>query len=441
MESEKHYDVVIIGGGASGTALLYTLSHYTNISKIALFEKYSEVGQVNSNAKNNSQTLHVGDIETNYSFKKVQEVRPAALMVKKYVEMLTEENRKHILETVSKMVLAVGYEEVQSLDARFSEISSLFPDLQKITEEDIARIEPEVMRGRNPKEPVLALYTKEGYAVDFGALAHSFVAEAKKNTAVSVHLGEGINEIIPNKEGYRIETLNGGYQARVVVVNTDAYSLGFAKSLGYGKEFSLIPIAGSFYFSKKFLQGKVYTMQEPRLPFASVHGDPDLNVPDKTRWGPTARFFPVLESGKLNTSCNYFTSSGLHRLPTWLSFFSILSEPVRFWYLLKNFCYEIPWLGTRLFVKQIQKIVPTITARDLEKASGYGGMRLQRVNTETKELLLGEGKIIGKNIIFNMTPSPGASVCLYNAMRDAEQVAQFLPEYHFDIERMKKELL
>jgi malate dehydrogenase (quinone) len=124
MESEKHYDVVIIGGGASGTALLYTLSHYTNISKIALFEKYSEVGQVNSNAKNNSQTLHVGDIETNYSFKKVQEVRPAALMVKKYVETLTEENRKHILETVSKMVLAVGYEEVQSLDARFSEISS-----------------------------------------------------------------------------------------------------------------------------------------------------------------------------------------------------------------------------------------------------------------------------------------------------------------------------
>ena len=38
----KH-DVIIIGGGVSGTALLYTLSKYTNLKNIGLIEKYSDL--------------------------------------------------------------------------------------------------------------------------------------------------------------------------------------------------------------------------------------------------------------------------------------------------------------------------------------------------------------------------------------------------------------
>jgi malate dehydrogenase (quinone) len=147
-----------------------------------------------------------------------------------------------------------------------------------------------------------------------------------------------------------------------------------------------------------------------------------------------------LESGKISTTAKYFTSSGLQKPKTWLSFASILLEPVRSIFLAKNFLYEIPFLGRRLFVKQVQKIVPTVKAKDLKKAKGYGGMRLQRVNVYTKELLLGEGKIIGENIIFNMTPSPGASVCLYNAQRDTEKIMEFLPEYSFAKDQMKHEL-
>jgi malate dehydrogenase (quinone) len=216
--------------------------------------------------------------------------------------------------------------------------------------------------------------------------------------------------------------------------------LGFAKSLGYGKNFSLIPIAGSFYFSPEKLRGKVYTVQEPRMPFAAVHGDPDLTRANATRWGPTARFYPVLEAGKLSTLPKFFASSGLHRIQTWISFISILLEPIRFWYLLKNFFYDLPIIGVYFFLPQVRKIVPTMQANDLHWARGYGGMRLQRVDTNTRELLLGEGKIVGDNIIFNMTPSPGASVCLYNALRDAEQLTHFMHGFTFDKERMLGDL-
>ena len=86
MESENSiYEVAIVGGGISGTALLYSLSNYTNLNHIALIEKNQEVALVNSHKTSNSQTLHFGDIETNYTLEKAQKVRKAASLVKNYI--------------------------------------------------------------------------------------------------------------------------------------------------------------------------------------------------------------------------------------------------------------------------------------------------------------------------------------------------------------------
>ena len=54
---QDSYEVVIIGAGVCGTALLYNLSKYTNIQKIALIEKESGVALINSYKNSNSQTL------------------------------------------------------------------------------------------------------------------------------------------------------------------------------------------------------------------------------------------------------------------------------------------------------------------------------------------------------------------------------------------------
>jgi malate dehydrogenase (quinone) len=46
---------------------------------------------------------------------------------------------------------------------------------------------------------------------------------------------------------------------------------------------------------------------------------------------------------------------------------------------------------------------------------------------------MGEAKIVGDDIIFNITPSPGASTCLKNAMRDTRTLLSFLDgDYAFD---------
>jgi len=109
-------------------------------------------------------------------------------------------------------------------------------------------------------------------------------------------------------------------------------------------------------------------------------------------------------------------------------------------YLVKNALYDLPLMGKILFLSNIRKIVPSVKARNLKKAKGFGGMRLQRVDTETHELQLGEGRIIGDNIIFNMTPSPGASACLFNAVRDTDKIMSFFNnKYKFDKYIMENE--
>lgn len=444
MEKGNVYNVVVIGGGASGTALLYTLAKYTNLQSVALIEKYGGFGQVNSNAKNNSQTLHVGDIETNYTIEKVRQVKPAAMMLKYYTDQLPAEVRKGIIEQTQKMVLAVGAEEVAFLEKRFEQFKVLFPEVKKLFAAEIAVIEPAIMDGRDPNQSVLALFNPAGYAVDFGRAAESLAGEAKKQTnkTVDIFLNREVLSIMKGEQGYIISTPTGDIEAETVVVDTDSYSLGFAKSLGYGEEYSLIPIAGTFYFTPPVLKGKVYTVQDPKLPFSAVHGDPDIRVSDATRWGPTARFLPVLESYKFKTTPAYFRSSGLGKWKTWKSFVVILFDPKRFLFLAKNILYILPFIGKYFFVPNVQKIAPRVKGSDLRIAKGFGGMRLQRVDIAKSELLLGEGKIVGDKIIFNMAPSPGASVCLYNGLRDAEQLMQFFGgKFQFDKTAMVKDLM
>lgn len=445
MKEIKSYDVLIIGGGASGTSLLYALAKYSNIEKIALVEKYKKLGAVNSNGRNNSQSLHVGDIEMHYSRAKAASVKPGAMMIPEYLKTLPEKKSAEIMRKIQKMALAVGAQEVADMKARFKEFDGLFPNQKMIDGKEIAKVEPFIMKGRDINEPILGLFDSNGHAVNYQKLSESFAEEAvKENPDTDIYLNHEVTDIIKNKETgvYQIE-VNGDHRfsAKVVIVSADSYSLYFAKKMGYGEEYSLVPVGANFYYTHEVLKGKVYPMQNKKLPFAGVHGDPDLLVPDTTRWGPTAKFLPVLESGKWSTTGDYFKSASLARIPAISALLKVMLDPARFGYFLKSAAYDIPYIGKRLFVKNVSKIVPSITASDLTLGKGIGGMRLQRVNVKNKTLEMGEGKIIGDKIIFNMTPSPGASVCLFNAMNDGDTVASMIEGARFNSQDMKRDYI
>jgi malate dehydrogenase (quinone) len=174
--SQNIYEIAIIGGGVCGTALLYTLSNYTNVERIALVEKNPAVALVNSHKNSNSQTLHFGDIETNYTLEKARKVNQAASLVKNY--LLKNDREEKIHTKYHKMVLAVGQEQVAKLTARYEEFKQVFPSLKLINREEIAKIEPNVLLGRETEEDIVALFTEEGYTIDFQKLAQSFLNDA-----------------------------------------------------------------------------------------------------------------------------------------------------------------------------------------------------------------------------------------------------------------------
>jgi len=437
------FEVLIVGGGVVGTALVYTLSKYTDVRNIGLIEKYSDLGLVNSASTKNSQTLHFGDIETNYTFEKAKNVKLYADMVMKYLENEKMAGRnERLFSKYSKMVLAVGKTQVNDLYKRFQTFSQLFPNLRMIKSDEIGSLEPRIVEGRDPNQEILALVTQDGYTVDFKTLCHSFVDNAKKeNPDLRIHFSTKLLKIKKNETHYSIFTDKGEIKANAIVVAAGGHSLMIAKSLGYGKNLSVLSMAGSFYTAPKVLNGKVYTIQVAKLPFAAIHGDPEVHNEKITRFGPTAKPIFQLERHNISTFIEYWKTFGLGLSPI-ISLFKIIFDKVLFNYIIINFLYDLPVVGKRLFIKQIRMIVPGIKMEELKYAKGIGGTRPQIVNNTTRKLEMGEAKLTGDKIIFNITPSPGASTCLGNAYTDTAKIMEFLDNrYKFNKTAFEKDLM
>ena len=172
------YDVIVVGGGVSGTALLWVLSHYSSAKRILFIERRKGVGMVNSNVTNNSQTLHKGDIESNYALDKALQVKWGADLLSAFVD----EHLPHGKLVIPKQLIAVDH-EIDELTTRFHAFKSHYPDIQLLDREGIAALEPKVMEGRDPNQKIASLYSPRGHAVNYHLLAEKFLELARQGGA------------------------------------------------------------------------------------------------------------------------------------------------------------------------------------------------------------------------------------------------------------------
>ncbi|WP_439503519.1 FAD-dependent oxidoreductase [Methylophaga sp.] len=427
--SDQIHQVAIIGGGVCGTALLYMLAEYTDLNDIVLLEKYAGVAKVNSNGRNNSQTIHCGDIETNYTLEKATKVKAAAEMLVNFAEDLP--NVDQVIFKYPKMVLGVGEQECRQLRQRYQTFREVFPKMKLLEKSDIATYEPSVVmvNGEMRAEPCVALAVLDDYsAVDYLRLSEAFVDKAKAKTDKQIQLvfNSEVDDIVEKDGVFSLVTGDKIIRARSVVVSAGGHSLLLAQKMGYGLEFSCLPVAGSFYFTPQVLRGKVYTVQNDALPFAAVHGDPDVLVEGKTRFGPTALLLPLLERYNNKTFFDFLRVLRLDSRVMRVFWDLFRIKDIRN-YIFKNFLFEVPLLRRWLFLKDARKIVPGLQLKDIEFAKGFGGVRPQLIDKKNAKLLMGEAKINpGTGIVFNMTPSPGGTSCLENAETDMRLIASRL---------------
>ncbi|EDZ61555.1 malate:quinone oxidoreductase [Sulfurimonas gotlandica GD1] len=443
--TQNHYNVIVVGGGVSGAALFYELGRYTDIKNICLLEKYGSLASLNSNGSANSQTIHCGDIETNYTLEKAAKVKRTAKMVEKYCLQYGYENK--VIFSHQKMALGVGYEEVDYIKNRYKEFKSLYPYLEFYTKEQLAEIEPAVIfdkDGKERPEDIVGMGAKGEYTtVDFKALSDTFIDNTLKikDKVTDIFFNNEVKHIQKIGSTYHIQTTMSQFTADFVVVDAGAHSLYLAHRMGHGLDFGCLPMAGSFYMgNRKILNGKVYMVQNPKLPFAALHGDPDILVNGFTRFGPTALMLPKLERFKPGTYIDFFKTLRLDYNVIKI-FYDLLKDSDIRNYVLKNFMFEVPFINKKLFLQDARKIVPSLSEEDISYAKGFGGVRPQILDKKNQKLMLGEASInTGEGIIFNMTPSPGATSCLGNAVRDVEAICEYLG-FKFDEQLFNDELV
>jgi len=430
--SGKNFEVIIVGAGVSGAALAYELARYTDIKSIAIIEKYNDIATLNSCGTSNSQTIHVGDIETNYTLQKASITKRTAKMVEKYC--LQHQYQNKIIFSHQKMALGVGKKEVEFLLHRYEEFSELFPYLEVWNKEKLKELEPRVVfdeDGKEREEDIVAIGARgEWTTVDYQKLSNSFIENAKKENDVELELflNTKVEEIQKSKKrGYVVKTKDKIFYADFVVVDAGAHSLFLAHKMGFGLNLGCLPVAGSFYMTnEKMLNGKVYMIQNPKLPFAALHGDPDVLADGNTRFGPTAVILPKLERYKSGTFMDFWKTLRFDKNIA-IALWKLLKERDIRRYIFRNFLFEIPFFNKYLFLKDAKKIVPSLKINEFKYAKGFGGVRPQVLNKDEQKLLLGEASIYtGEGLIFNMTPSPGATSCLGNAERDLKYIVKYL---------------
>jgi malate dehydrogenase (quinone) len=169
-----------------------------------------------------------------------------------------------------------------------------------------------------------------------------------------------------------------------------------------------------------------------------VHADPDCTQGWNTRFGPTAFALPKLERYHALHLKDLIAALNIDKDVTKV-YLSLFRDKTIRRYILKNFIEEIPYIGKEVFISDARKILPALCVDDLEFAEGYGGMRPQIIDKKNQELLLGEAKIEEDGLIFNMTPSPGATSSLAIALSDAQSICKTLGA-SFDEVKHKNEI-
>jgi len=366
-------------------------------------------------------------------------------MVEKYC--LQYHYQDEIIFSHQKMALGVGNKEVEFLLHRFEEFSKLFPYLEVWDKEKLKEYEPRVVldeNGNERAENIVGVGARgEWTTVDFGKMAKSLIENAKgqEGKTVETFFNAQVQKIEKDENNkYHVYANGEEYTADFVVVNAGAHSLYIAHRMGYGLNLGCLPIAGSFYMTnEKMLNGKVYMIQNPKLPFAALHGDPDVLAQGNTRFGPTALMLPKLERYKSGTYMDFWKTLRFDKNIA-IALWKLLKESDIRKYIFRNFLFEVPFLNKYLFLKDARKIVPSLQLDEFRYAEGFGGVRPQVLNKDEQKLMLGEASINpGTGILFNMTPSPGATSCLGNAERDLKIVVEYLGK-NFNEELFKDEL-
>ena len=404
---EPIYDVAVVGGGIVGAATFYRLQSRFPGLRMVLVEK--EPLLADHQTGHNSGVIHSGLYYP-----------PGSLKAKNCVDgrrALVEFARAHHIphDVCGKVVVAADASELPMLE-KIHRIG------QENRIEGLERIDADALRSIEPHcRGVAALHVACTGIIDFRAATARMVEIATSLQPESaLRLGEEITAIERDGDVTMLRTARGTQlRCKVLIACAGLHADRIARKDGVALRERVVGFRGDYYELTHAAQHKVrnliYPVPNPAFPFLGVHFTRMTN--GEIECGPNAVFTFKREGyGKTDFDLRD-TVDALSYRGTWRLFFGNMSFGINEYRRA---------FSKRLFLKTLQRLVPSLTLEDLKP--GRSGVRalLLAENGDTRDDFRIETTDRSIHVLNAPSPAATASLAIGDHIADlyAAQFAQ-----------------
>ncbi len=384
------FDFIVVGGGVIGLATAYKLQKKFPAKCIAILEKEPEVGMHQTGR--NSGVMHSGIYYKPGSYKAENCKNGHSQLVK-----FSKENEVSF-DVCGKIIVATCQEELPILENIFQRgIENETEGICYLSSEEIKEKEPFI-------EGIKAIWVPTAGIIDYVGLCKVFVTQILAINSKSTFVSKcEVQEVISEKNYSVLETSRGDYTAKKIIFCTGLQSDRVAEKDNLEIEVHIVGFRGDYYEltpkASNKIKNLVYPVPDPKFPFLGVHFT--RMIDGSIECGPNA-VFTFKREGYSKTSFSLTdTYEALMYRGTWKLF-------RKHW--RKGIDEYRRAFSKRLFVKALQKMMPSTTINDIQVARS--GVRAQAIDYGGN--MVDDFKIVkhNSNIHVINAPSPAATACL-----------------------------
>jgi len=394
--------IVVIGGGIVGLASARALTQILPNAHVTLTEKEDDICRHQTGR--NSGVVHSGIYYKPGSFK-ADFCRTGRVAVEEFAEQ-----HGVAYQRTGKLIVATHQRETAGLEALFQRGKEHGLNVSKLTKEEAREFEPHV-------SCVGAVRVAETGIIDFVGIARA-LSNLFADRGGQVQLREQVTGAVRKSNGWQLETTRTSIEADFVVNCAGLYSDDIARSFGLSSlRTRIIPFRGEYFdlspTAAGLVRGLIYPVPNPELPFLGVHLTRMIN--GAVHAGPNA----VLALAKEGYTWAAIKPRELARTVTYPGFLRLARRnlPVGLYEVRRS-------LSRRLFVRDLQRLVPEIRRGDLVKSAA--GVRAQAV--DPNGALVDDFRIVAGDRSLHVVnaPSPAATSCLAIGEHVAGEVAKLI---------------
>ena len=383
---ELKFDVTIVGGGIVGLATAYKLQ--LKYPKLCLAVVEKEDSLAFHQTGRNSGVIHSGLYYKPNSLKAKNCVNGR----KQLVQFAKNNNIDY--DVCGKIVLATNKREAKKLlQLKINGEKNGLKDLKILDSNELKEIEPNAV-GKS------ALYVPESGIIDYKQTTKKF---AEKITSINNKSKIILScEVFNFKNDYLL-TSKGKIYTKNNIFCAGLFSDRLAGKDNLKANMKIVSFRGDYYklkeSSKHMIKNLIYPVPNPEFPFLGVHLTRMTN--GSIECGPNA-VYSFKREGYSKFSFNLMDTIES------LFFIGTLKLFINHWKFGLNE-YKRSF-SKRLFLRDLQKLVPSLKLNDLEK--GKSGVRAMALGKDGD--VIDDFKIIknNKNIHVLNAPSPAATACL-----------------------------